>query len=260
MRVRASLIVFVAFVHLLLPRPGQAQEAPFSDGLAGAIFHYQLTLGRMFHFLEECRPELMSEEAHADREMAAAIMAASLNASGAPEDYAEDALASMSMRLGPVDCDDEGFAEDAEWLAARGWSADVAEALEHLGLNVVNEPLTFDRHDEVATRLEQEGAMAARVIECVAVTDPLWLPEVFGAWRAALVEMGSKLVSVGFPVSRLRPIMEQVEAATVPESVFGDVLASRKAECEADKDWESLFDADDNPLFSARFDAILSDN
>lgn len=242
----------------LFHSPGHTQEGPFSEGLAGALFHYQLTLGHMFHFMEECRPELMSDEARADREMAAAVMAASLNASGAPEYFSEETLGTMSTRLGPIDCDDQDLAEDAEWLAGKGWSADVTEALGHLGLTVVGEPLSFDRHDAVAARLEREGTMAARAIQCVAVTDPLWLPQVYGSWRGALAEMGAKLVSVGFPASRLRPILERAEAATVPEPVFGDVLAARKADCEADKDWESLFDADDEPMFAARLSEILA--
>lgn len=260
MRVRAPLIALAVVACLVVPRPGQASEAAFSEGLATAIFHYQISLAELRYFVEECRPSLMSEAAESDWEKAIAVMRASLNTSGAPEDLAEDSRQTMSMRLTPPDCDDEGRAEDAEWVAERGWSTEIAEALGYLGLNVVAEPLPGERFDEVEALLRQEAGVAARVITCVAATDPLWLPEVYGDWRRAMIEAGTTLVSVGFPPSRMRNLLNEAEAATVPEPEFGEVLASRKAECEADKDWESLFGADDKPVFSERFDAILAGN
>lgn len=256
MRNRKTLIAFAVIAGLTVERPAQASEAKFSDQLAGAIFHYQLTLASVHHFVDECRPELMTEDADADRAKAIAIMTASLHASGAPEEMAEEAPWAMSARLGQPDCDDDGLAKDAEWVAEVGWSAEVTEALRHLGLNVVAEPLSGERFAKIEVELTQLAGSAARVMECVAATAPLRMPMVYGDWQKAFTESSSKLASVGFPGSRLQSLHDNAAEKNV-ESFFGDTLLAQKADCKTDTGWQELVDDDYRPLFSERIDAIL---
>lgn len=134
------------------------------------------------------------------------------------------------------DCADEWLRGGAEQMAA-DWLGRVTAQLDGLGFSVVARPPQAADWEAIEAIVAEQAKAQGRLLECLAVRDPRFLPDEVNRWDSDLTKASLVLSAKGFDVEAIAALLSPATASSIWHPVTGEEATALKADCDTDMGW-----------------------
>ena len=240
---------------LLLAGPISSVVAA-SPALEQALLIQAEELARLHAGMQSCPDIPVAADAAQAWDQSKAILVATLWANAVSSATVNTIKASLDAVPAAPDCADERLRGSVEHMAA-DWVGRISYQLGQLGFAVIANPPQAADWEAVRAIVAEQTPAQARMLACMSVRDPLFLPDEVNRWDGEIAQVGLLLAGRGFDRDEVSRLLTPAMAGAIWQPAAGDAVAALQADCDADTKWSDDLALFNVPRILAPVEALL---
>lgn len=230
----ARLVVTLAFAFAAAAAVAQPASPPPVEDLVAMMRVYAAGMARQHRLVKACAADRLTGWSEGE-----ALLVASLRPTGIAEADADDLRARLNEPGPDPDCASDGSKALLELVARGTWSGIHSDMLRSIGVAVV-EPEAISAAERrlagVRAVIAEHIPAQRRMMVCLSVTDPRWLPTAWADWDRLLDDVRADMLDAGMGRSDVMAIVRPAGSRELMAGLNGDPAALID-DCIADRTW-----------------------